>query len=528
MAVGQLSPFMRHVYRAAAGGALSDGQLLQRYVESGDRAALAALVERHGAMVFGVCRRALGNVHDAEDAFQAVFLLLVHKASAIAQCESVGSWLHGVAYRTALKARRAAAVRRRARERQLAASTVAPAVPDILERELRAILDEEIARLPERYRLPVILCYLEGKTHAEAARLLGCPLGTVATQLARARARLRPRLERRGITLPVGVLTVLLVEQAPAAVPAALVLTTLQIAFSGAAGPAVTALTKGVFMTLTMTKVRLTTIMLLMLSLAGTGTGIVVHRRLAAADRDTTPTVTAAPEAEKAPRTQPPADKRSMPKLLMCGCQIFEIAQDGTKTCCNRSHMATAEMQTAYITVGITEAFPAKLKELLSQGNNTDNAVPAEDNVFTPKPIVVGLTAQLTMALRPDGWFLLHLVFSNRYLEESRDEDSLVTVGETTEGHLRFGISSKSNEAAKGTLLVGVGAEEGAHATPISGLIREQTVHAICRVKAGETVKLDLGPDHTGKRFELFCTPFEEGTGTWDARKGFIPASNPR
>src|SRR5205823_3540528 len=153
-----------------------------------DEAAFAALVRRHGPMVLGVCRRVLRDAHDAEDAFQATFLLLARKAAALRQPDRLGPWLHGVAHRTALKAK-AAGVRRRQRERPLDDLPAAGGGDDLLWRDLRPVLDDAIGRLPAKYRVPVVLCYLEGRTNAEAARALGCPTGTVATRLARARQR---------------------------------------------------------------------------------------------------------------------------------------------------------------------------------------------------------------------------------------------------------------------------------------------------------------------------------------------------
>src|SRR5262249_31616689 len=147
------------------------------------------------------------NEHDAEDAFQATFLILVRKAGSLGRPELLGNWLYGVAYRTAARAR-AEATRRRFREvplidRDLPAKE---STPDGVWRDLRPVLDEEINRLPDKYRAPFVLCYLEGKTNEEAARQLGCPLGTVLSRLARARERLRLRLTSRGLTLSVGLL----------------------------------------------------------------------------------------------------------------------------------------------------------------------------------------------------------------------------------------------------------------------------------------------------------------------------------
>src|SRR5947209_1857639 len=148
---------LRHLRRLAlpAGrAALTDGQLLERFVATRDEAAFEAIVRRHGPMVLGVCRRVLPGVQDAEDAFQATFLVLVHKAASVAAREAVGSWLYGVAYRTACKARGAAA-RRRTKEMQMARPEAQPE-PDDLWRELRPLIDQELSRLPEKYRAPVV------------------------------------------------------------------------------------------------------------------------------------------------------------------------------------------------------------------------------------------------------------------------------------------------------------------------------------------------------------------------------------
>jgi RNA polymerase sigma factor (sigma-70 family) len=193
--------------------------LLRRFVESRDETAFAALVRRHGPLVLGVCRRVLGHEQDAEDAFQAAFLVLAAKAGSVRRRGSVASFLHGVAERVARKARRTRA-RRRDRVVPLPDVAAPPSAPDFLWRELRPVLDAEIGRLPSCYREPFILCYLEGRTNAEAARRLGCPKGTVLSRLARARERLARRLRQRDITLPAAALTTLLsVETLRATVP---------------------------------------------------------------------------------------------------------------------------------------------------------------------------------------------------------------------------------------------------------------------------------------------------------------------
>src|SRR5262249_24569164 len=158
----------------------------ERFVRRRDEAAFEALVWRHAPLVLGVCRRVLRHEQDAEDAFQATFLTLVRKARSIGRKQSVGSWLYKVAYRAAVQAK-AAAGRRAAREKPWAGEPAGEPSEDVIWRDLRPVLDEEVGRLPARYRVPFVLCYLNGKTSAEAAREIGCPAGTIMSRLAWAR-----------------------------------------------------------------------------------------------------------------------------------------------------------------------------------------------------------------------------------------------------------------------------------------------------------------------------------------------------
>src|SRR5579864_2842476 len=167
-------------------GGLSDRQLLEIFIERRDEAAFEAMVRRHGPMVMGVCRRILRNPQDAEDAFQAAFLVLVRKAAVLASRELLAGWLYGVAYNTALKAK-AAAARRRRKERQATAMREADAETSTPENDWLPLLDRELNGLPDKYRLPIVLCELQGKPHKEAARELGCPIGTLSGRLSRGR-----------------------------------------------------------------------------------------------------------------------------------------------------------------------------------------------------------------------------------------------------------------------------------------------------------------------------------------------------
>jgi RNA polymerase sigma factor (sigma-70 family) len=240
------------------GSDLTDGELLARFAATRDEASFTALLRRHGPMVLGVCRRVLGHHHDAEDAFQATFLVLAQKGSSVRKRDSVGCWLYGVAYRTAQEAANANA-RRQTKERQvrdMPHPLVAPSeVPD-----WRPLLDRELSRLSEKYRSAVVLCDLEGKANKEAARLLDVPESTLANRLARARALLAKRLRGRGVEWTGAALAAALAaETASAAVPAALVNTTARAAagqLTAASAPAVL-LMKGVIRAMLMKKLRL-------------------------------------------------------------------------------------------------------------------------------------------------------------------------------------------------------------------------------------------------------------------------------
>ncbi len=176
-------------------GKLADGILLERFVTAKDETSFTTLVKRHGPMVWSVCQRVLRSTPDAEDAFQGTFLVLARKASSIRKPELLGNWLYGVASRTALKAKSLAASRRVLEGKVVAMpETVTTSDPD-----LAAVLDDEVSRLPDKFRAPFVLCYLQGLTNEEAAHRLGCPTGTIVSRLSRARERLRARLSRRGL-----------------------------------------------------------------------------------------------------------------------------------------------------------------------------------------------------------------------------------------------------------------------------------------------------------------------------------------
>lgn len=275
---------LRQVVGGRGGGDVADRVHLERFVAHKDEDAFAAIVRRHGPMVLGVCRRVLANADAAEDAFQATFLVLVQRAGSLRKPELLGPWLYGVAYRASLKAR-GQALRRRDHERRTAVEAAYQPTDAVGEAELRSILDEEIARLPEKYRQPFVLCYLQERSNEEAARLLGCPVGTVFSRLASARQRLRGQLSRRGLALSAPALTALLVEQTTsAAVPSLLLPSTLGAALlaSGktaapALSPRVAFLTKEVQRTMFLSKLKPVLALLLAVAVLGPGAAFLIH-----------------------------------------------------------------------------------------------------------------------------------------------------------------------------------------------------------------------------------------------------------
>src|SRR5262245_40384012 len=214
----RLESLVDEIHRTAAdGAAVSDGELLGRFVQSRDPAAFELVVWRHGAMVQAVCRRVLGRSNEIDDAFQATFLVLLRKARSIRRRESIAGWLHRVALRVSQRCRRAGFNRMRREQAAARTEALPPARTD--EFDLGPLLHAEIDRLPERLRGPFVLCVLEGKTNEDAARLLGVPHGTVLSRLSRARARLRQRLTRRGVTgATVAAATAVAIEPVSAAV----------------------------------------------------------------------------------------------------------------------------------------------------------------------------------------------------------------------------------------------------------------------------------------------------------------------
>jgi RNA polymerase sigma factor (sigma-70 family) len=280
---------LRRLMGRQTGCALTDSQLLENYTARRDDASFEVLVWRHGTMVLSLCQRVLRDSHDAEDAFQATFLVFARKAGSIGKRDAVASWLYKVAYRIALRLR-ARTVKQHEREEP------ADDLPDrsnceeeVVWRDLRPVLDQEIDRLPAKYRTPFVLCYLQGYTNEEAAEQLHCPKGTILSRLARGRERLRSRLTGRGLALSAGLFTGAFLQNASAAVPAALVDSTVKAAIPFAAGKAATglvsaavvALSEGALRTMYWNKLKIAAAALVALAILGTGVGSMAHWALA-------------------------------------------------------------------------------------------------------------------------------------------------------------------------------------------------------------------------------------------------------
>jgi RNA polymerase sigma factor (sigma-70 family) len=295
----------------------SDGELLERFIKQQDEAAFAGLMQRHAAMVWGVCSRVLGGHHDSEDAFQATFLVLVRKASTIVPRDMVANWLHGVAHLVALKARSTSA-RRRMKERQVDNMPEVSIQHDPWD-DLQPLLDQELTRLPNKFRATLILCDLEGKTRKQAAQQLNLPEGTVASRLATARTMLAKRLRRRGFVLSGGALAIILSEQAgSAAAPVSLLNSTIEAASLFAAGTAtaagaipstVIALTEGVLKKMLTTKLKTATAAIVAMTITLGGVSSLLQRSPAAGPKIASPVAAASQLAQPAATPLEEADK---------------------------------------------------------------------------------------------------------------------------------------------------------------------------------------------------------------------------
>jgi RNA polymerase sigma factor (sigma-70 family) len=374
MANSPASTVIDHLRKAVLlpdGGGLTDGQLLHRFIEAGDQVAFEALVRRHGPMVLGVCRRLLGHAHDAEDAFQATFLVLARKAASVVPREAVGNWLYGVAYHTALKAK-AASARRRAKEKQVTVMPEPQAVQEDLWQELLPLLDRELSRLPDKYRLPAVLCDLEGRSRREVALQLRIPEGTLSSRLTTARRLLARRLRQQGLALAGGALAAALAENAPAAgVPSSLVVSTVRAATLFTAGGAAAttsaqaaALAEGVLKGMFLSKLKLATALLLAVCGLAAVAGGPAYRTLAAG-------AAGAEEPHKHESDGPPASAPAPTE--------HAHGQHGQLTTKGSGKAVTKEMDFADFTaVEVSSVFQVEI----ARADSFRTAITADDNVF--------------------------------------------------------------------------------------------------------------------------------------------------
>ena len=291
-AEGEIAKRMERLFAGGTVSGLSERELLQRFSTGRDEAAFEAIAARHGPMILAVCRRVLDDPRDVEDSFQAVFLVLVRKAARLRDADRLGPWLHAVATKVALRARSNAWKRRR---REISSQAILDAAasgggngvnaPEHVEadwRDLRPVLDEELARLPEKYRAPIVLCHLEGLTHDQAAARLKWPVGTVRGRLARGRETLRARLTRRGLAFSTALISSLLAERAAPAstVSDALLSSTFQSLSRVAVSAAAVTLAEGVLSTMFMTKVRVVLTGILAVGVLSTGAAVFGRQRI--------------------------------------------------------------------------------------------------------------------------------------------------------------------------------------------------------------------------------------------------------
>src|SRR5579884_4082307 len=334
---------------AAPVSELSDAELLSHFVESADPAAFELLTWRHGPLVWGVCRRVLRHEQDAEDAFQATFLVLVRKAATIGRRESVGGWLYKVAFRAALAAR-AAASKRSSHERVPAEKSCIDPADEAAWHELEPLIDEAIDGLPERYRVAFVLCCVQGLTLQQAAAQLGCPRGTVATRVRRAREQLRARLARHGVALSVGMLSGLVARNAArAAVPRVLLTATWQGVGNGVLAAPVAGLTHEVLRIMSVQKlfVLVATVILAL------GGGALAYWKLTPTPQPT------GPVSAHSPATRAPAAERAGVALAQARTAARDIADPDKRI------MLLDEIACEQARVGLFDAAAATLREAL-------------------------------------------------------------------------------------------------------------------------------------------------------------------
>jgi RNA polymerase sigma factor (sigma-70 family) len=424
----------------------SDRQLVERFLDRQDEAVFEALVRRHGPMVYRVCARVLRQTQDCEDAFQATFLLLAQRIRSVRKLDSLASWLHGVAQRVSLKARACAATRRRHEQAALVESDQPPA--DATWSEVRMVLDAELQRLPEKWRLPLVLCYLEGQTQVEAAAQAGWSKSTLRRRLDEAREALARRLQRRGVLGAGAIAAILLCDcEAPAAVPSGLVgsvvetaarLTTGQMALAALVSTRISALTEGVTTPMILSKFKIV-LLFGMLAVLLTGAGFGMFGTLSPA-AEPGQDKKESPEKPTANKPQP-ADKSANDggaKKLVRNCKGFSFEAQ----VCKGDPLDGGD---------VTNVIGGLSGSCVPNSNGWFRLIQEKDKVIDGEQIVPGYLICTNFEPAKDGKIRLRLTLEHVGLElDTKDEtvvhtsfkqvDRLITDGATVQ--LRFGKSA--------------------------------------------------------------------------------------
>ncbi|WP_406695077.1 RNA polymerase sigma factor [Singulisphaera sp. Ch08] len=377
---GAVLPQIQRIFHGGTLAGLTDGQLLERFAARSDEAAFEALLARHGPLVLTVCRNLLHDRDDVEDAFQATLLILVRKAGSIQLETSLGPWIYSVAYRVAIRARANRGLRAR---RENAVPVLDPQAPlrDLDGHDISPLLHDELARLPERLRAPLVLCYFQGLTHEMAAEQLRWPVGTVRSRMARARRLLRDRLTRKGIGLSAGFLIGTSRQATAATIPRVLTEETIQTAMRIAAGRAalsgalsvpVTALMEGVLSTMWLTKLKAAIALAIMAGFIMTG---VVALAVQAPDDKPDETVPA-----KRPQTSP-ADSNTRNSMSETYPRTYYVGDIiGTKDHKNANMVPVIDLITSTVASGTW-----KINDAIADDQSTRYKTIESQAQITPK-----------------------------------------------------------------------------------------------------------------------------------------------
>jgi RNA polymerase sigma factor (sigma-70 family) len=507
MARSSFSSVLRCTRRAALLServAVKDGELLSRFVNERDEAAFESLLLRHGAMVLGVCRRILRSEADAHDAFQATFLVFLRKAGSIQPRTMVGNWLYGVARQTSLKALAFRRMRAMAWADELLASR--DASRDQVQAELRDLLDRELSRLPDKYRAPVVLCELEGRSIKEAAQTLDCPPGTVASRLARGRDLLAKRLTRQGHVISSAALAGLLTnEAASTAVPTRLCFPLIEAAtavtFNGSPGAGIVSskvshLAAGALRTMSISRLRWAIAACVSVSLAVAGGSLFLYRASGAEQRWTPPAVVTTAD-DKSEKREPDKPAQQKPK--------------------------TSEGTRGYLGVGVAgdpDGGPASILEVLPDSPASKAGVMVGDVVLKVNKIEAkdrDLVAKTLKALKPGDKVTLRLKRGDKemdvsitlgqwpadFKQDNKPEKKPSAKGDSHRGYL--GLKLRSEKATGAVVIDGLESESpavkaGVKPGDILLKVDDQTVKSalierLAGLKAGDQVKLRLKRD---------------------------------